>query len=187
MSNQNFSGRLSQALKNLSDLNLSDDEHETSKPSSEQTDPFSDRLQSLLSQLVDSPGSSDSESAFLDDPQLKHSLVQKREAPDEILQTLSKVASAKRKPVPTNRPLKRKYDEVSSSEEEPSNSESSEEDLTHSKSPGGTPERTEDEFVPESPEIIYQFIDGEGNEELGLSEPAGEQPLLLNCEDPYLI
>ena len=122
MSNQNFSGRLSQALKNLSDLNLSDDEHETSKPSSEQTDPFSDRLQSLLSQLVDSPGSSDSESAFLDDPQLKCSLVQKREAPDEILQTLSKVASAKRKPVPTNRPLKRKYDEVSSSEEEQSNS-----------------------------------------------------------------
>ena len=127
MSYQNFSGRLSQALKNLSDLNLSDDEHETSKPS----DPFSDRLQSLLSQLVDSPGSSDSESAFVDDPQLKHSLVRKREAPDEILQILSKVASAKQKPVPTNRLLKRKYDEVSSGEEEPSNSESSEEDLVY--------------------------------------------------------
>jgi len=167
MSTQNFSQRLTQALATLSNLNCSDDDLEGSPPASGPKGHFSDRLQSLLSQFPDSPDSSDSESAFLDNPQFT-SLLRQRKGPkdmNKILQTLSKVASTKR--VTTKHMWKQKPKVHSS--EEPSSLETPEDSL----------ERTEEEFVPESLEITYQFMDEGENQELEQFDPVGEQ-LLLN-------
>ena len=123
---------------------------------------LSHRLQGLLSQLSDSQDSSDSDSAFMDDPQFTL-LVWRRKGlkdTDKILKTLSKVASKKQ--VTTNSMQKPKP-EVHSSEESSS-----------SETPEASPERTEDEFVPESPEITYEFMEEGENQELEQFDPVSE-------------
>jgi hypothetical protein len=146
-SNSNFSERLTQALNALSE--------QTSRDDNVQLDNFSGRLQSLLSQLEDSSESSDSESINV-----------QRQAPNKQAQKRKrKVASSEDSSVEgPNRPSQKQKRMVISSEEE----------VTSSDTPENTPERTEDEFVPESPEITYQFVDGDENQEQEESDPAGE-------------
>jgi hypothetical protein len=146
-SNSNFSERLTQALNALSE--------QTSSDGNVQLDNFSGRLQSLLSQLEDSSESSDSESINV-----------QRQAPNKQAQKRKrKVASSEDSSVEgPNRPSQKQKRMVISSEEE----------VTSSDTPENTPERTEDEFVPESPEITYQFVDGDENQEQEESDPAGE-------------
>ena len=127
------------------------------------TQNFSDQLSQALQQLSDLSSSDEEHGPS------KPSFGQKDQFSDHLQSLLSQLADS-----PDN-------------DDSQSSSESSEEDLTHPESPGDAPEHTEDEIVPEPPNITYQFSNKEGNQELEPLDPAGEQPLLLNSENSYLI
>lgn len=147
-SNSNFSERLNQVLNTLSS-------EPTSSQEVVQLDNFSARLQGLLSQLADSSESSDSDSINL----------RRKPSSKQTQKRKHRVASSEDSLVEgSNQPSRKRKRTVVSSEEEVTSSDTSED----------TPERTEDDFVPESPEITYQFVEGEGNQEQGQSNPAGE-------------
>ena len=68
-----------------------------------------------------------------------------------------------------------------------SSKESSKEGPSNSDTPESSPERTEEEFVPEAPEITYQFTGGDEDQHLASLDLAGVQLFLIIFECSVLI